>query len=256
MRRCIAVAVIAGLLVAAYGFTSATRRVVAFSTPFGVGERLSYNVNFSFLHVGSGEMSVVALDTVSAHPVWHAVLALRGGMAFFRVNDSTSSWFDTVSFSSRRFTQRLREGRYHADRDFNIDPERRVYTAKGGAEKPSVVDPLDDVSFVYFLRTLSLTPGNSYTFHRYFQPEGNPVVIHVIRREQISVPAGTFNALLIEPRITARGVFSENGRAQLWLSDDSARVLLQLKSKLSFGSINLYLKQVTAPRAATTTRQR
>src|SRR6266567_3028695 len=54
-------------------------------TYYHVGDPLSYNVNFSFLHVGSGEMSVVALDTVSAHPVWHAVLALRGGMAFFRV---------------------------------------------------------------------------------------------------------------------------------------------------------------------------
>ena len=243
-------------MVADVALPNPARRMVAFPTPFGVGEQLSYNVKFSFLHVGSGEMSVVALDTVGAHPVWHAVLALRGGMAFFRVNDSTSSWFDTASFSSRRFTQRIREGRYHADRDFRIDPERRVYAAKGGAEKPSVVDPLDDVSFVYFLRTLSLTPGNTYTFHRYFRPEGNPVFIRVVRREQIAVPAGTFNALLIEPSITTQGVFSENGRAQIWLSDDSARVLLQLKSKLSFGSINLYLKQITAPSTAASARQR
>src|SRR5437660_3366815 len=127
MRRITALAVIAGLLAAAYGFANPARRVVALSAPFGVGEQLSYIVSFCSFHVVSGEMSVVAFDTVSAHPVWHAVLALRGGMPFFRVNDSTSSWFDTASFSSRRFTQRLREGRYHADRDFRIDPERRVY---------------------------------------------------------------------------------------------------------------------------------
>jgi len=247
MRRLTALAVIAGLLAAAYGFANPAPRVLAFSTPLGVGERLSYNVSFSFLRVGSGEMSVVELDSIGSHPVWHAVLVLRGGIPFFSVNDSTSSWFDTASFSSRRFTQRLREGRYHADRDFRIDPERRVYTANGGEQQKSMVDPLDDVSFVYFLRTLTLTPDNVYTFHRYFRPEGNPVVIRVIRRERITVPAGTFNALLIEPRITTQGIFSENGRAQLWLSDDSARVLLQLKSKLSFGSINLYLKEVIAP---------
>src|SRR5947209_6625901 len=127
MRRATALAVIVVLLSAAYGFANPAKRVVVYSTPFRVGERLSYNVSFSFFHVGSGDMSVVALDTVGAHRVWHAVLALRGGMPFFRVNDSTSSWFDTASFSSRRFTQRLREGRYRADRDFRIDPERRVY---------------------------------------------------------------------------------------------------------------------------------
>ena len=254
MRRHYTFAAVAGLSIAAFGFATPTPRAVGRVTPFGVGERLTYDVSFSFIRVGSGEMAVVGLDTIGSHPVWHAVLALRGGMPFFRVNDSSSSWFDTTSFSSRRFTQRLREGRYHADRDFRIDPERGVYSPNDGAEQPSVIDPLDDVSFVYFLRTLSLEPDHSYTFHRYFQPEGNPVVIRVIRREQITVPAGTFNALLVEPRITTQGIFSENGRAQLWLSDDSARVLLQLKSKLSFGSINLYLKQVSAPSAATTTK--
>src|SRR5712691_7494870 len=126
---------IASLLAAAYAFANPARRVVAFSTPFAVGERLSYNVSFSVIRVGSGEMSVVELDSMSSRPVWHAVLALRGGIPFFRVNDSTSSWFDTASFSSRRFTQRLREGRYRADRDFRIDPERRIYTANGGDQQ-------------------------------------------------------------------------------------------------------------------------
>ena len=31
------------------------------------------------------------------------------------------------------------------------------------------------------------------------------------------------------------------GQAQIWFSDDANRVMLQMKSKLSFGSLNLYL---------------
>jgi hypothetical protein len=30
----------------------------------------------------------------------------------------------------------------------------------------------------------------------------------------------------------------------VWLSDDARRVMVQLKSKLSFGSLNLYLRSV------------
>ena len=61
------------------------------------------------------------------------------------------------------------------------------------------------------------------------------------------MPAGTFNAIVVQPIIKTRGIFSEKGQAEVWLSDDSSRMLLQVKSKLSFGSLNLYLKSYTPP---------
>ena len=216
---------------------------------FGLGERLTYDVSFGRIHVGSGEMAILRTDTVSGHPVWQGMLAISGGIPMFRVRDTVMSWFDTATFVSRRFVQHLHEGRYRASRDFRIDPERRTYAKNDGLESPSVYDPLDDVSFIYFTRTLPLDVGQRYEFHRYFRPEANPVIIRVIRRERLTVPAGTFNAVLIEPEITTTdGMFSRDGAAQLWLSDDSARVLLQLKSRLSFGSINLYLSHITPGR--------
>ena len=42
--------------------------------------------------------------------------------------------------------------------------------------------------------------------------------------------------------LASKGIFSENGHAEVWLSDDDKHIMLQLKSKLSFGSLNLYLK--------------
>jgi len=103
---------------------------------------------------------------------------------------------------------------------------------------------MDDVSFVYFARTLALVPGQCYELRRYFRPEGNPVVIRVLRRDTISVPAGRFPAIVIQPELTTAGIFSKDGRAELWLSDDPSRLVLQLKSQLAFGSINLYLTRV------------
>ena len=55
-------------------------------------------------------------------------------------------------------------------------------------------------------------------------------------------PAGKFDCVVLQPVIKTTGIFSENGNAEVWLSDDSRHVLVQLKSKLSFGSINLYLR--------------
>ncbi|HEU4879039.1 MAG TPA: DUF3108 domain-containing protein, partial [Gemmatimonadaceae bacterium] len=65
---------------------------------------------------------------------------------------------------------------------------------------------------------------------------------------------GTFNAIVVQPIIKTKGIFSEKGQAEVWLSDDSARMLLQVKSKLSFGSLNLFLKSYTPPTSPTKTR--
>jgi len=208
---------------------------------FSVGERLTYDVRFGPLRVGHGTMLLAGIDTVRGHIAWRAVFTISGGTLFFKVRDSTVSWFDTTTLVSLRFVQHLREGRYRADRDYQIYPERASYARLDKPEVPSVREPLDDESFLYFLRTVRLDVGRTYQFDRYFQPEGNPIIIHVLRREPVTVPAGRFNAIVLQPQIITKGIFSRNGHAEVWLADDSTHMMLQLKSRLSFGSLNLYL---------------
>jgi hypothetical protein len=226
---------------------SETRTAVSSSPrrpPFAGGERLSYDVSFGKVHVGSGEMRFIGRDTVRGHEAWTATFTISGGFSRFSVRDTTKSWFDSLTFTSFRFVQLLNEPGGHPRRDMQIFPERQVYRKNEEPERPSVADPVDDVSLVYLMRTLALEPGQCYEFHRYFEPDGNPIVVHVLRRERIVVPAGTFNAIVLRPEITTSGIFSQNGRAELWLVDDSTHAVLQLKTHLAFGSINLYLNHV------------
>ena len=223
------------------GTQSSVSVATATRAPFAIGERLTYDARFGPLHVGHGTMLLAGIDTVRGHIAWRAVFTISGGTFFFRVRDSTVSWFDTTSLSSLRFVQKIHEGRYHADRDYTIFPERSTYARLDQPEVPSVPAPLDDDSFLYFLRTVPLEVGRVYRFDRYFQPEGNPIIIQVLRREKVTVPAGTFNAIVVQPQITTPGIFSQKGHAEVWLADDSSHVMLQLKSGLSFGSLNLYL---------------
>jgi hypothetical protein len=138
---------------------------------------------------------------------------------------------------------RLRERRYE------IFPERAAYQENDKPEVPSVADPLDEASFLYFVRTLPLVVDSTYTFQRYFRPERNPVTLKVVRREKITVPAGTYDALVLRPVIRApRGIFTEGSHAEVWLSDDRDRIILQLKSRTSIGSLSLSLKSHRPPR--------
>jgi hypothetical protein len=209
--------------------------------PFAPGERLEYAVSFGPLHVGSGSMELTTGDTVRGRPTYHAVFHLGGGALFFKVDDRIESWFTVDSFASLKFKQNLHEGGYRADRVFDIYPNQRIYIREGDSARASVAEPLDDASFLYFVRTLTLDLGASYQFDRYFQREGNPVILRVVRRERITVPAGKFDAIVVQPEITTGGIFSKNGHAELWLRADGGHEVLQMKSHLAFGSINLYL---------------
>lgn len=229
---------------------TATQTVVASTAkranvPFGVGERMEYDVRFGSLKVGRAHMEVVGLDNLRGRPAWHTAFWVQGGNFLYRVNDVYESWIDAETLSSLRFVQELEEGGRDTERRFEIYPERAVFvqtSKKPSKEEKSVSQPLDDGSFLYFIRTIPLVVGQTYDFHRYFRPDRNPVRIRVLRKERIKVPAGTFDAIVLQPVIKTKGIFSENGHAEVWLSDDDRRIMLQLKSKLSFGSLNLFLK--------------
>ena len=224
---------------------SARQRI---KVPFGVGEKLDYDVKFGAIHVGSGSMEVAGLESLRGQQVWHTRFRVKGGTFFYRVNDLMESWFDVNTLSSLRFRQDIDEGRHEAERVYEIYQDRKVYQENDKPEQPTVDEPLDDGSFLYFIRTVPLEVGKTYEFHRYFRPDHNPVTIRVVRRERIEVPAGKFDAVVIQPIIKAKGIFSKEGRAEIWLSDDDARIMLQMKSKLSFGSLNLYLKSYRPPK--------
>jgi hypothetical protein len=217
--------------------------------PFTVGERLTYDVQFGPIKVGTGTMEVRGVENVRGREAYHTVFRINGGIPLYRVDDTFESWFATDDMSSLRFNQSQNEGQKERERRYEIFPERRTYddSTDDKGEQPSVAEPLDDGSFVYFVRTLPLEVGRTYEFQRYFKPDRNPVTIRVLRRERIKVPAGTFDAIVIQPVIKTKGVFSADGHAELWLSDDEHRMILQMKSRLSIGSIDLYLTNVRRP---------
>lgn len=215
--------------------------------PFGVGEQLNYMVAVGGAKVGTGRMEIVGIESIRGEDTFHARFTVEGGFLMFKVHDVLESWFDTETLYSRRFIQKIKEVNYKKDRYFEIYPERSVLHQRGYEEMPSVPKPLDDASFLYFVRTVPLEVGQSYTFNRYFRPDRNPVIVKVLRKEKITVPAGTFNTIVIQPLIKSQGIFAEGGEAQMWLSDDRRRMMVQFKAKVPYlKTLDLYLQSYQA----------
>lgn len=220
--------------------------------PFGPGERLGYKVKLGiFGDVGKGSMEVVGIDTIRGHPTYQLRFDLEGGVLFAKVDDRLQSWLDVSELFARRFEQDQDEVNFERHRIFDFLPEEGKWVRVDSDEEgPLATDePLDDVSFLYYVRTLPLEVGETYTLNRYYKDDGNPVIIKVLRKEEISVPAGRFNTIVVQPVIKTDGLFGEGGEALVYFTDDDARLLVQMKSKVPvIGDLSLHLESYTPGR--------
>lgn len=236
--------------------TSASDAPARAPLPFGVGEQLSYIVAVGGAKVGTGKMELLGIEDVRGRPTFHSYFSIQGGFLMFKVNDVLESWFDTTTLSSRRFIQRISEVNYKRERHYDIYPSRAVFQQDTLPEEPSVPAPLDDASFMYFVRTVPLVVGQTYTFDRYFRPDRNPVIVKVLRKERVKVPAGTFNTVVIQPIIKSQGIFADGGEAQMWITDDDRRMMVQFKAKVPYlKTLDLYLQSYRPPTNASASRQ-
>ena len=201
--------------------------------PFAPGEEMRFRLRASFLGGGEATMSVLPVDTVNGFatlPVeWH----IDGSVIGIGISDRFQSWMDVESLAARRFIkdQRLRGRQRYRAFDF-LPEERRVQRLDHDTTwaLPSPL-PLDDISFVYFARTLDLEVGDTLTFNRFYKNEGNPVVLRVLRRDRTEVPAGVFNTIVVQPVIRTSGLF-EGGDAEIHFSDDERRLVVYMRADM------------------------
>ncbi|MFQ5889952.1 MAG: DUF3108 domain-containing protein [Gemmatimonadota bacterium] len=230
---------------------------------FPVGELATYSVTFGPIRVGEGRLAVEAIDTLAGTPAYRLAFELKGGLFFYKIDDRQVSWVAPEPLRSLRFDQRLRQGGYRRDRRYILDQEAGTYTRfyldeDTGEYRPSSdhtnmempAGALDEIAYLYLARLLPLEVGERYRFERYFEEKGNPVVIEVLRREKIRVPAGRFETIVVRPIIKTSGMFAEGGRAELFLTDDERRVIVQLKARMKVGKLRMYLTEYEPGREA------
>jgi hypothetical protein len=224
----------------------AARPAARKDVPWVVGERLEYRVKFGLFNVGHAALEVLDVDTIRGEPCYHVVFTTHGHALVYSLQDSLQSWFGVNDFSSRRFNQNANENGHPRIRHYEIFPGT-IWIKNDADTGQTVSQPLDDASFFYFARTLALDDGQSYVIPRYFQAEHNPVTIRVVGRENTSVPAGRFPSVVVQPVFQSGGMFSKNGEAMIWFSDDDERLPLRIRATMSLGTLDISLTGITRP---------
>ena len=219
------------------------------AVPFPVGERLSFGARYGIFSVGSAAMEVMGIDTVHGVETVHIRFRITGGALWYHLDQTIESWVGRYDFRSRRYSSIQDERDRHRENRYEIYPDSGFYREVGrDTTFATVLEPLDDAAFLYWIRTVPLKVGKKCEYARYFRPDRNPVILEVLGRERVSVAGKKWQAIVVRPKIPrGRGIFAEKSETRIWLSDDAQRIVLAIQSNFSFGQVTLKLKDYVVP---------
>jgi hypothetical protein len=214
---------------------------------FPVGERLRFGIRYGPVRAGDAVMEVLERAPMDGHDSYHirsTAVSSRFFTTFFPVDDCVETWMDAKGLFSRGLAKRLREGRYRQDLSVRFDHERNLAVYHDGAEVPVPPRVQDVLSAFYFVRMLNLRVGQEIHIDNHDKKKNYPLKVQVLREERVKTPAGTFSCFVIEPLLKTAGLFKQEGRMTIWVTNDDRKIPVLMKSKVKVGSIIAELESI------------
>jgi hypothetical protein len=169
-----------------------------------------------------------------------------------KVNDRFTSQVSQEDLGLRSFVRIIEEGNNHREQRAEVDrasgfvtitdtdltrkpPEPKIKTSAS----PGWVQ--DFLSAIYYMRTRPLKEGEALAIP--ISDQGTVYNIEVVpgRREEVTVVAGTFNAVPVEVKMFDGRLVKRSGQLIIWLSDDSGRLPVRAKLKISGTTVTMGL---------------
>ncbi len=215
---------------------------------FKVGEKLTFKIKYGFVTAGVSILQVKDERVISGRKVDHVVFEVNSVPSFdwiYKVRDRYETFIDKEGLFPWRFEQHIREGGYKRDYSAYFDQRNnKAFTSEGVFDIPEYVN--DIISAFYYSRTLDyskLKVNDEIHLKNFHKGKSHNLDLIYRGKEIIDVPAGKFKSILLEPIVKAGGLFKNEGRIYLWLSDDELKVPIKLKSKIVIGSIDAVLSE-------------
>ena len=227
-------------LVAAMALAFVSVCAAAFSTdttsilPFSQGERISYDVTLANgSRIGTATMWIDG--PVELRGTRTLLLRFDSRIRFLLIPavSSSSSWYDPARGTSLRFLKRERNPLANHSDSVELYPDAKRWESTEGQVGESPTDaPLDELSFIYFVRTLPMNFGSTYTFDRHFEANRNPIKVSIIRREVIPTAMGELHVIHVEMRVRDPRHYEGEGVIRIHLSDDECRLPVRMESTM------------------------
>ncbi len=219
---------------------------------FPYGQTLRYEADWRFWTAGLATMRLEhsgSQDHIAATAESTGVVAL-----LYRVQDRFNSYFDPKSLCSYKLMKHSEEGSHRRETTITYDYSR----GKAVLDERSLADNqqkrvendipgcvTDVLSGILYVGSLPLQVGSTYTFPLNDGSKTVTVQAHVEGKEQIKTPAGTFQTMRVGPEGDSGTLLKNRGRIWIWYTDDERHLPVQMRAKLFWGTLTIYLSSIT-----------
>lgn len=225
--------------------------------PFGPGEELIFDVHSArFGRVGQARMGICGPDTVRGQIAYVLYSNIQARIAVLTAEDRARSWIDPATMTSLRYHKHERNPLFSRDEQVELMPDKGVWEGADGTKAPLATNtPMDELSFIYFLRSIVTDEPKVLRIERHFDARRNPVVVHILGSEAIETAIGEMPTTLVEMRVKDVERFGGEGVIRFNFSQDPNRIPLRIKTHAPIvGPISLemmgYSPGMTDPSAA------
>ncbi len=213
--------------------------------PFHPGEKLTYVISWSkVFSAGTAVMEVRKEKAENGKDVLRFIsTASTIGMVdkFYPVLDIVNSIVDYRTLQSISYDLNSSHGKKKKNRTLLFDHEEGTvtYDVDGLEETLDIPENTQDaLSSLYSIRTQpEFIEGKTITVDIHDSGKNWAVEVHVLGRERIKTPIGEFNTIKVRTYPKYEGIFMHKGEIFIWLTDDSRRIPLLMKSTITIGSI-------------------
>ncbi|MBL7543409.1 MAG: DUF3108 domain-containing protein [Bdellovibrionaceae bacterium] len=220
--------------------------------PFRVGEEVIHEMHYFKVAAGELRLKVGPFVEVNGRRSYTFTTELESSRmfsSFYSVQDTATTYVDYAEFVPHVFTLSVKETGQIKDGKglFDIKNNKATYwekkfTKKDGQEearKEWDILPFSQnvYSAAYYMRLFKWDVGKEYSFR--VADAGENIVFKgkAIRKEKIETEVGDFEAIVIKPEITVKGIFKPIGDIYFWLSDDDRKYILRIESSIKIGTI-------------------
>lgn len=206
----------------------------AATLPFAAGDTLSYSARVAnFGRVGRATMWVEGPSQLRGVEALVLHFRFRARVGPVKAEDRTESWIDARTMATLRFSKHERHPLSRHDERVELFPAERRWEAEGGERGVSPTElPLDELSFMFFLRTLPLAADTTFEFNRHYDAARNPTIVRVLGRKTITTGAGEFRTVKLEMRVRDPRRYRGEGIIRINLTDDVRRLPVRIESAM------------------------
>ncbi len=223
--------------------------------PFVVGERLTYNVSWSnFPTAARIEMEVAGQGQFFGQESYQLRTKVETfgqvRSLFGDIDNQYTSYVSLRNAVPHRMVSSIRQGQKQAEEItvFDQSKQQAIFSDDSTVSIPS--GTYDLTSLVYGLRLRPLSEGAKQKFTAVYGKEVIELEAVVKGRERVVSQAGTYSVIQI--KFYPQNRKYSKYRGYVYLTDDSQRLPVLIKAKLSFGEVRAELTSATiATRSAT-----